>query len=200
MSSAKSLRSVLLRLVCVVAVTGWAGVTGAAPVEADKVAKVKSAYLLNFLRFTEWPPESFERPGSPLQICVLGHDSLGSVLDTTVRGQTVAGRSVAVQRFSLEDSSSSLSLPGEIRRCHLVFIGDSEADRLDLILGELAGSHMLTVGETASFATDGTMLALNLERDRIIFYANPDAIRAGRVGLSSKILQLARIVRGEHGD
>lgn len=185
-------------LLCCLAV--WSGALSAGAIEQAKVAKVKSAYLLNFLRFAEWPADSFERADSPVRICVLGHDSLGAALDGTVNGQVVDGRPVAVLRFELNELPARFDLPEPISQCHLVFIGDSEAARLGAILDQLRGTHTLTVGETSAFAAGGTMLALNLERDRIIFYANPDAIRAGTVGLSSKILQLAKIVHGARGE
>ena len=35
---------------------------------------VKAAYLYNFAKFVEWPPEAFPAPDAPFAICVLGQD------------------------------------------------------------------------------------------------------------------------------
>jgi hypothetical protein len=40
------------------------------------------------------------------------------------------------------------------------------------------------------------MLALVSQRDRIAFDANPDAIRASRIEVSSRVLELARALVG----
>lgn len=157
----------------------------------ETVAKIKAAYLLNFLRFADWPDNAFDTVSSPLNVCVLGQDTLGNILDVTMREQEVSGRTIAVRRIDAADKSAWQE---DLHDCHLAFITRSEASRSEHIVAELRGSDTLTVGETASFALTGTMLALNFEDDRIIFYANPGAIRAANVRLSSKILQLARII------
>ncbi|NND61264.1 MAG: YfiR family protein [Gammaproteobacteria bacterium] len=158
---------------------------------SETIAKIKAAYLLNFLRFSEWPAESFSSRNSPITLCVLGRDTLGRTLDATMQEQRVAGRLLQIVRLA----GDSVDKPSSaIEQCHLVFISRSEAGRVDHITERLAGTNTLTIGEVGDFADHGAMLALNYEDDRVIFYANPAAIRAGKVHLSSKILQLARIV------
>lgn len=159
-------------------------------VAQERVAKIKSAYLLNFLRYTKWPTHAFSDAASPLTVCVVGVDSLGRTLELTMSGQTVSNRPVAIRRYVSGD---------ELRRhtnasCHLIFLSSSELEGAPT-LTEFDNTGMsLTVGETRSFVRFGAMLALNLENDRIVFYANRDAIRRAEVDLSSKLLQLARIV------
>ncbi|NND60887.1 MAG: YfiR family protein [Gammaproteobacteria bacterium] len=162
-----------------------ASVVHAADAQESTVAKIKSAYLLNFLRFTDWPSWSFDDQTSALRVCVIGTDSLGGILDQTMDDELVHGRPIDVLRVTVDDP---------LQHCHLLYIAASEESRLNDIVSKLNGSSTLTVGETAGFASDGAMLALNREDDRIIFYANRDAIRAGQVRLSSKILQLAKMV------
>lgn len=171
----------------------------APPVVADgvhdeTVAKIKSAYLLNFMRFANWPDDAFESRHSPFQLCVVGHDSLGSVLDVTMHNVRVAGHPVQIQRMSLAEDLLAEKMTPRLDSCHLVFLGHSETPRVAAILAALDPRDTLTVGETGAFADHGAMLALNLEGDRIVFYANRQAVRATEVQLSSKILQLARIV------
>jgi hypothetical protein len=36
--------------------------------------KLKAAFLLNFVKFTDWPASSFARTDSPIGICVPGKD------------------------------------------------------------------------------------------------------------------------------
>lgn len=153
------------------------------------MAKIKSAYLLNFMRFSEWPATAFESSTDPLQLCIAGEDSLDRHVDRTMRGQSVAGRTIKIRRLGA--GTQSTDAPAS---CHVVYISASELPQAATILGRYAGTAALTVGETNEFVSMGAMLALNLENDRIVFYANPAAIAAAPVHLSSKILQLARVV------
>lgn len=158
----------------------------------ETVAKIKAAYLLNFLRFAEWPADSFAGDASPITVCVLGTDTIGTSLDKTMQGQRVHGRPLRIERLGSVTAGADVS--EGLRACHLVFIGRSEAAHVDRVTEQLSGSDTLTVGEIGVFAESGAMLALNFEDDRVIFYANPRPIQLARVRLSSKILQLARLV------
>ena len=99
-----------LWLVCLVTLIGSLGLarllssqarlpTGSGSGGISLEYQVKAAYLLNFTRYVEWPPQSFTDPRAPVTICVLGRDPFGSVLDATVGGRTTQGRSVSVRRI-----------------------------------------------------------------------------------------------------
>src|SRR5437016_2410938 len=62
--------------------------------------EVKAAFLLNFTKFTEWPPSAFADAQAPLAICLLGNDPFGHGLDDAVQGETVNGRQLAIRRIS----------------------------------------------------------------------------------------------------
>ena len=53
------------------------------------VAKIRAAYLLNFIRFTAWPEETFESDSSPITVTVIGEDTFGSILDDTFKSKTI---------------------------------------------------------------------------------------------------------------
>ena len=59
---------------------------------AADLTQAKANDLCNFARFVEWPAHSFSGPEAPLEICVLGKDSIGSQLEHAVRGKTADGR------------------------------------------------------------------------------------------------------------
>src|SRR5436305_844080 len=42
---------------------------------------VKAAFVLNFAKFTEWPATAFSTAQSPMEVCVLGKDPFGKILD-----------------------------------------------------------------------------------------------------------------------
>src|SRR5690242_9459593 len=100
--------------------------------DAPEEYHIKAAYLLNFLRFTEWPP-SVSGKGA-LVIGVLGTDPFGDVLESTVSGKTVAKRPISIRRFRTIH---------EVEDCRLLFISSSESSRVRVDLDRLPDSSIL---------------------------------------------------------
>ena len=145
--------------------------------------RVKAAYLFNFVKFVEWPPEA---AGGPLTICVAGRNPFGSVLSETIRGETVNGRPL-VSRVILEPE------PG----CDVLFIPRGAA--APAYLRAARGTATLTIGEEPEIIARGGIISLDLEGTSVRFTINPAAAERGGLRLSSRLLQLARIAndRGE---
>lgn len=186
------------------------------------VAKVKSAYVLNFAKFSEWPSDCFNdvegQDPAPLVIGVLGPESLGftAVLENLLAQRRVGDRTMMVRRIvrppdlgarpgeADPDDPELASFFGAIEACQVLYVAHAnhhEPRRLDAaidtVLDHLRGRNVLTVGDVPGFTSRGGMLGLVLERDHIVFEANPDAIQATRIRVSSKVLSLARLVRTE---
>lgn len=145
--------------------------------------EVKAAFLYNFARFVEWPPQP--QPPSSFTICVLGTDPFGPVLDELIKGKSIQGMQLVARRpQQVEDAGD----------CQILFISASEDARLGHILAVLHGRSVLTVGEAKRFAHRGGMINFRREGSKVRFEINPDA--AGQAGLtiSSQLLKLARII------
>src|ERR1035438_10306108 len=69
--------------------------------------KVKAAFLLNFVKFVEWPASAFPEPDSPISICILGVDPFGKTLDQLVAGESVNGRKLAIERVKRSEEHTS---------------------------------------------------------------------------------------------
>jgi preprotein translocase subunit Sec61beta len=136
--------------------------------------RVKGAFLLNFLKFTEWP----NAPGAePLVIGVLLPDPFGSELDEAARSAKVSGRRVEVRRFRKL---------GDARGCHILFIPrDAE-----YAAAELPKPGRLTVGETPQFLASGGIISFYLEESRVRFEIDPDAALQAGLRINAHVLQL----------
>jgi hypothetical protein len=148
---------------------------------------VKAAFLYNFAKFVEWPPEAMGSGSSPLVLGVLGDDPFGAAIDQVVAGKTANGRQLVVRR---------LKWGQDLKQCHILFISSSERKRLAEILGALRGASILTVGDMDQFGQQGGMIQFVIEQNRVRFEINIGAAQQGRLKLSSKLLALARNVRG----
>jgi YfiR/HmsC-like len=149
--------------------------------------QVKAAYLFNFLKFVEWPEESFADPLAPIVIGVVGEDPFGNALPQVVIGKTVQGRDLVIRIYR----------PGEdLRGVHILFISASERKRLPIILSSLRGSSVLTVADIAGFLDAGGMIQFLNENGRVRFAINVDATSRAKLKMSSKLLSLAKVVGG----
>jgi hypothetical protein len=156
--------------------------------QSAREAQVKAAFLYNFAQFTEWPPEAFAQPDSPLVIGVLGEDPFGEALDTTIRGEAVRGHKLQLKRFRAV---------AELPTCHIVYIGRSEANRLSQVLKALNGKPILTVSDLDGSAERGVTIQFVTEHGRVRFRINPKTAENAKLALSSKLLRVAEIVGSE---
>lgn len=146
---------------------------------------VKAAFLYNFAKFVEWPPEAFKDPASPLVLGILGTNPFGEALQS-LKGKTVNGRPLAIR--------TAASLDG-LGTCQILFISSSEVPFLPGILNSVKGQNVLTVGDVNEFCEAGGLVNLVTTGDRIGIEVNLEAVGRTRLKISSKILALARIVK-----
>ena len=152
--------------------------------------EVKAAFLYNFARFVEWPLDA-AGDDRTFVVTVLGRDPFGSALDDTLRGKMIDDKRVVVRRVLRSE---------DVGRSHIVFISDSEKDRLPAILKSLEAAPVLTVGEMNQFAERGGVIRFKVDQDRIRLEINVAAAERSRLKISSQLLKLARIVGPGKGD
>lgn len=148
-------------------------------------ASLKAVFLYNLASFVEWPAEAFATAESPFVIAVLGRDPFGGVLDEIVANEYVGKHPFEVRRLGRED---------DLAGAHVLFISGSESRRVEEVLREVGGHPVLTVADFPGFAEAGGMINLAVRDDQLQIFINPRAVRACNLTVSSKLLELARIV------
>lgn len=147
--------------------------------------QVKAAFLYNFAKFVDWPNDAFSSATDPLRVCIFGEDPFGTGIDELMRDKLVQQHSLALRRVS----SAAAARP-----CHILFVPHASRAQTRELLDQLKGSSILTVGESPDFLSDGGVINLVLEQDRVRFEVNLDAARRTRLKVSSKLLSVARVV------
>jgi hypothetical protein len=150
--------------------------------QAGMEYQTKAAFLFNFAKFVDWPSRKFTQPDSPLIIGVVGSDPFGGLLEEQVQDQRINDRTVIVCHI---DSMQ------ELRKCHILFVCRSEAERLSPILAEVRGDNVLTVGETDKFITRGGMINFVMVGNTVHFQINDSAAKHAGLKISSKLSSLA---------
>jgi hypothetical protein len=149
--------------------------------------EVKAAYLFNFGKFVKWPG-SIELKDDSFAICVLGGDPFGGVLDSTVSGERIDGRTVTVRRIAAASEAS---------KCRIVFVSASEQGRIASIMTALAHLPVLTVSDIDGFARHQGMIGFLMDHDRVRFEVNLSAAEKVGLTLSSELLKVATSVKRE---
>lgn len=185
-----------LRLAVCAAVMAGCLSASASMAAAAPEYRVKAVFLFQFAQFVEWPGAAMasERApdAAPFEICVLGEDPFHEYLDETVQGEAVKGRQLTVRRYHRAEE-----LPQELENCSILFIARSETDQLDSILGVLRGRSVLTVSDSSRFAERGGAIQFVTINNKIKLRINAEAAKAAQLTISSKLLGLADIVKGQ---
>lgn len=152
----------------------------------SKEYQLKAAFLYNFTKFVEWPTNRFATTNAPIVIGVLGPNPFGAELAKAVQDRTQNGREYVVT--NLTDVAAGVDV-------HLLFVPRGQEERLDDQLPTLHAAGVLTVGETPTFAELSGIITFTMESDKIRFEIHLDEAERGRLKISSKLLQLAKVVR-----
>jgi hypothetical protein len=148
--------------------------------------RVKAAFLYNFTKFVQWPPEAFRSPSDPIAICVVGRDPFAGSLEQVVNGKTISGRAFVIVHADGAQQAS---------QCQIVFFSSSESKGSRSLLKGLKKGGRLTVGETENFTAEGGVVNFTLGNGRVGFEINVTAAAEERLQISSKLLSLAHIVK-----
>ncbi len=159
----------------------WCPAAGELP--AAKEYEVKAAFLYNFTKFIEWPPESHGAAPGPFVIGVIGRDSFVTNLRNVVRDRKVNGRSVEVR--VLDDVA-------DVATVQIVFVsGSAEAE-----VGAACRQYgVLAVGESKEFLEQGGAIAFVFQEAKLRFAINIKAARHAGLKVSAQLQKLAMNVR-----
>ena len=152
---------------------------------------VKAGFIYNFAQLVQWPSTSFSQVDSPIVIGIVGTDPFAGAIDRVVENKKLDGRSVVVRRLKWGKDLKDL------RECNILFVSSSEKEHLADVISVVKWLPILTIGETAGFASRGGIINLTLEGNKVRFEVNVEAAKQANLNISSRLLALARIVPGD---
>ena len=161
----------MLRFFLVAAV--WNPGVGSGELRAETVMPeydLKAEFLCKFVQFVTWPK------GGNGTIGILGDDPFGGKLQSALQGKLRIKRS---------------KQPEDLKTCQIVFVSKSEHGNANGIIAVLGDANVLTVGDSAGFASQGGVIGFTMDGDKVRFEINTVAARRAGLIISSKLLQLA---------
>jgi hypothetical protein len=147
--------------------------------------ELKAAALYNIIGFTEWPATAFATPDTPLVIGVIGRGPVTPLLQSFIENESWHGRRLVLEHYAS---------PSQAKNCHVLYVDQSEHARWPSLRRQFAGRAVLTVCDAPTFARQGGIVQLGIERNKLKLTVNLAAARAGELTISSKVLRLADVV------
>lgn len=148
---------------------------------AENPHKIKAAFLRNFAHYVIFPAHAFPDSRAPWNVCILGPDPFGDVLEATFEGRTEQARGFKVFRAHSLD---------KLPKCQIVYVAYDNPARRQAALEELRDQPVLTVGDAPEFLREGGVIRFQVE-DRIRMNINLDQARAVSLNIQTRMLEVA---------
>jgi hypothetical protein len=155
-----------------------------AQAEVSLEYEVKAAYIPKFVPFITWPDSTFAAPDAPVTICVLGADPFGGKLEQASGALKSGDRAITVRHLPAADASAS---------CQVIFMGKDDEAAAEETLEAAKGKPVVTV--TDSGLKVRGVISFVIEANHVRFDIDEAAASQSGVGISSKLLNLARAVK-----
>jgi hypothetical protein len=163
-----------------------------------KEYEVKAAFIFNFLKFIDWPQGKIADNGS-IVIGIIGEDTFGPATDI-FKDKAVEEHKLTVKRF--EGLEQIKKLPEKdkndrleaLKKCHLLFICQSEQKQIREILEIVNNNGVVTVADTEGFIESGGIVNFLTEDNKIRFDINQSAAEKNGLKIRSQLLRLAKRV------
>lgn len=156
------------------------------PSRAQRVnlAEMKAAYLLNFMRFAEWPAGGAD--GGETTLCIVNDHEIAGVLEQLVKGRALNDAPYVVHE---------LALGGNLRPCRLIYAAHIDATGARSVIDAVRGAPTLTISDYPQFAQLGGIANFYLQDDALRFALNLDAARRAQMHLSARLLSVGTVVK-----
>jgi len=174
-------RSLLLAATIVAVVAGTSNVSTAYALEEQPEFVVKTAFIYNFLKFTQWPNGTFAKADTPIVMCTIGADTYGGALNV-LTSKHIDSHPVTLER----------SVPANaLSKCNVIIVDGATPSQAMAEIGPFKTHPVLTIGDGADFAAAGGMIGLvNVDR-QVRFQINVNAVHSSGLSISSQLLKIA---------
>lgn len=179
---------VVLAGVCTAMANAGSSDTSSPP---DPLNTVKAGFLLNFIRFIEWPADSTGAAPQRWEIVVLRDPDLAHRLSEATSGKEIRGHSIRVR----EEKSLADLLP-----CHLLYLASEDGPSIQAAVAAAGRKPILTVSDSEQFTRNRGVIRLFVTEDRMRFEINLDAAERSGLRISSKLLNLALVTYEARND
>jgi uncharacterized protein DUF4154 len=152
--------------------------------DVGRVDALKAGYLLNFMKFVEWPAHA---PAATFTVCFLGNSGVHDELSTGLHPKRLGTHRLITRRLAPAESAAA---------CQVLYIDAEHLAHIAPLIVEPPAA-LLTVSDAPQFLQSGGIIGLFAEGDRLRFRISVENARRANLRISSHLLQLASAVERE---
>jgi len=139
---------------------------------------IKAMFLLNFIKYVEWPIENTK---NTFQIGVIGESEMFDALTMLASKRSSEGQKVVIKRFEEKNSENY----------QMIFISNSDSQPVDELTKKYSTKGVLIITEEEKGKARQSGINLFNQDNRIRFEINLPVIKNNGLKVSSKLLELA---------
>lgn len=172
-------------------------------IDPVRLGGLKALYLFQLPSHVDWPDGTFRGKDDPLVLGVIGvtaNEPLGKSLIQLAAKKKAGGRAVQLKEIKLpppdraDRPAQGETTADELRRCHMLYIGNDKRHEVPRLHRMLARSHVLTVSDVPAYARKGGMMGLIVVSGTIKVEIDRDAATAAGIRVSPRLLRMANKV------
>ena len=143
---------------------------------AETEYDVKAAFTVRFADYVQWPAKK-----ANIIIGIVGRDPFGGAFQRILADSPDAARRIRVRTISATDIAA-------LQSCDILFISNSEADRIGTVLKAIAGQPVLAVSDIESFEAQGGAISFMIRNSRVKFKVNESVATAQGLKLDKDLV------------
>ncbi len=149
--------------------------------------EVKSAYIFNYLYFTEWLAKPYFHHKDPLIIGIVGDRFVYRSLES-IESKKINDRSIELKPIeaSVENIKNC--------NCQIIFFSHHIEVLSPSILDALHQDSILTIGESQDFSRKGGIINFIVRKNKVKFNINLNSASKAKIKFRSKMLRAAHHV------
>jgi hypothetical protein len=160
--------------------------TFSAPIDLDRQAQVKAAFIFQFRNYVTWPEERGGKDAHNFIISIVGRDRvLLQELEILAKEKKMNNRQIEVKGVDAAE---------RLIKSDIIVIATHDLETLLEIVRKTKGDHALIVSQAEEFARKGSMINFYIEDERLRFEINLSAVKKENLQISSQLLNLAKLV------
>ncbi len=168
----------------------WLSAPASAEQTPIKEDAMKAVYSFSFGKFAHWPESKLNETKNQLGFCIFGKNPFNRSVIDAFEGKKVKGKILKIIHFE-----SGLVADDALLTCHILYVSQSEKLKFQNIIDQIRYQPILTVSDIPGFSDNGGMITLVNVGDQIQFEINPVAIKIAGLSVSSKLLELAKVIQ-----
>lgn len=145
---------------------------------AQNLQDIKAALTYNFSKFTQWPENN--NASTTWQLCYFGKQYRENF--NVIGNKSINNKAITIRELNKVSDATD---------CHIVFIGLANEHDVQPLLIAIDKKPVLTISDIAGFMSQGGMIEMVSNQDRMQFKVNLKQVLQHQLQLSSQVLKLA---------